>query len=73
MREALFVLGEAIVGAAFCLVTSEDLSASCRFSSGTCTTETVAEAFGVDCAESVSMSTLFGWMSSGFACVASGC
>lgn len=53
MREGLFVVGEVIVGA-FWLGWSEDLSGSCRLSSGTCTIDMVAEAFGVDCAESVS-------------------
>lgn len=76
MREGLFVVGEVIVGALW-FAWSEDLSGSCRLSSGTCTTVTVAEAFGVDCAESVSwcdeVSALFSGTSSGFACVTSGC
>jgi hypothetical protein len=73
MREELFVVGEVIVGASLL----KDLSGSCRLSSGTCTTETVADALGVDCAESVSgvdeVSALFSWMSSGFTCATSGC
>lgn len=77
IREELFVVGEVIVGTSRLVGSSEDLLDSCRLSSGTCTTETVAEAFGVDCAESVSgvdgVSALFSWMSSGFACMTSGC
>lgn len=76
IREELFVFGEVIVGA-FSLVWSDDFPGSCRLSSGTWTTETVAEAFGVDCAESVSccdeVSALVSGTSSDFACVTSAC
>lgn len=54
IREGLFVVGEDIVGVFWLVTWLEVVSGSCRLNSGTCTTDTAADALGVDCAESVS-------------------